>query len=77
MKQHSSDPAFWRRFVADYLERLELLQRSVGWSRSLEAADVAAGRFDALERLVGELGLTWRPDAIRAFVEPEHWSAPR
>jgi hypothetical protein len=77
MKQHSSDPAFWRRFVADYLERLELLQRAVGWSRSLEAADVAAGRFDALERLVGELGLTWRPDAIRAFVAPEHWSAPR
>lgn len=77
MKQHSSDPGFWLQFVADYLERLEALQRAVGWCRTIEAGDVAAGRFDALGQLVGELGLTWRPEAMRAFIAPEHWNAPR
>ena len=75
MKQHSSDPLFWRQFVAEYLERLAALQRVVGWSRTIEAGDMAAARFDALERLVVELGLTWRPDAMRAFVAPEQWTA--
>jgi hypothetical protein len=77
MKQHSGDPGFWRRFVADYLERLEALQQVVGWSRVIEAGEVAAGRFDALEQLVGDLGLTWRPDAAHAFIAPEHWNATR
>jgi hypothetical protein len=77
MKQHSDDPAFWRQFVADYLERLEALQRAVGWGRTIEAGDVAAGRFDALERLVGELGLAWHPEVLRAFIAPAHWNAPR
>jgi len=77
MKQHSSDPAFWRQFVDDYLERLAALQRVVGRSRVIEAGDVAAARFDALERLVGELGLAWRPDAVRAFIAPEYWNVPR
>lgn len=77
MKQHSGDPAFWRQFVADYLERLGTLQQEVGWSRVIAAGDVAAGRFDDLEGLVGELGLAWRPEAMHAFIAPEHWNAPR
>jgi hypothetical protein len=77
MKQHSSEPAFWRQFVTEYLERLASLQQAVGWSRPIEAADLAFGRFHALEGLVGELGLTWRSDAIRAFVAPEHWNVAR
>lgn len=77
MKQHSSDPAFWRRFVADYLERLGALQRMVGWSRVIDARDVAAARFDALEQLIGELGLAWQPDAVGAFIAPEYWNVPR
>lgn len=77
MKLHSGDPAFWHRFVADYLERLAALQQAVGWSRVIAAGDVAAGRFTALEQLIGELGLTWRPDAARAFLAPDHWNAPR
>lgn len=77
MKQHSSDPAFWRQFVADYLERLVALQRVVGWGRVIEAGDVAAARFDALEHLVSELGLGWQRDSARAFVAPEYWNAPR
>jgi hypothetical protein len=77
MKLHSGDPAFWQRFVADYLERLAALQQAVGWSRVIAAGDVAAGRFTALEQLVGELGLTWRPEAAQAFIAPDHWNAPR
>lgn len=77
MRQHSSDPAFWRQFVADYVERLGVLQQEVGWSRTIEAGDVASGHFDALERLVNELGLVWRPQAMHGFIAPEHWNAPR
>jgi hypothetical protein len=77
MKQHSGDPAFWKQFVADYIERLEALQREVGWSRVVAAGDVAAGRFDALKQLVGDLGLSWQPHAMQAFIAPEHWHAPR
>jgi hypothetical protein len=77
MKQHSGDLAFWRQFVADYLERLGILQREVGWSRVIAAGDVAAGRFDVLEQLVGELGLAWRPEPMHAFIAPEHWNAAR
>jgi hypothetical protein len=77
MMQHSSDPAFWRHFVADYLERLDALQRMVGWSRVIDAGDVAAARFDALEQLIGELGLAWRQDAVGAFIAPEHWNVLR
>jgi len=77
MKQHSSDPAFWAQFVADYLERLMALQQEVGWSRTIDAGDLAGARFDALEGLVGELGLTWRPEVARSFIAPAHWNAPR
>jgi hypothetical protein len=74
MKQHSGDPAFWRQFVADYLERLAALQREVGWSRSIEAGDLVAGRFDTMEQIVGELGLNWRMDMVRGFIAPECWN---
>jgi hypothetical protein len=77
MKQHSGDPGFWRQFVSDYLERLAALQKAVGWSRVIDAADVAAARFDALEQLACELGLTWQRDSARAFIAPEFWNAVR
>jgi hypothetical protein len=77
MKQHSDDPGFWGRFVSDYLERLAALQKVVGWSRTIDAADVAAARFDALEQLVRELRLTWQRDSARAFIAPEFWNSAR
>jgi hypothetical protein len=76
MQQHSSDPAFWHRFVDAYLARLEALQRSVPSSRTIGASDVAAGRFGTLQQIVAELGLAWDEDAARAFVEPAAWHAP-
>jgi hypothetical protein len=76
MKQHSVDPAFWRQFVAEYLERLGALYQTTGWCRTIEASDVVSARFTALERVVNELGLTWRPEAVQAFIAPEHWRAP-
>jgi hypothetical protein len=75
MKPHSQDPAFWERFVRAYLERLAALQRTVHWSRVIDAADIAGARFDSLERLVNELGLVWSPDAARDFVAPAYWNA--
>ena len=77
MRHHSSDRAFWQRFVEDYLLRLGELEDSVGWCRVVESAEIVAGRFQPLETLVGEFNLTWRSDAVHSFVAPEHWHAPR
>jgi hypothetical protein len=77
MKQHSTDPGFWRQFVAEYVERIAALQQTVGCSRTIDSADIVAARLDAIEELVAALGLTWQADAVRAFVAPEHWNAPR
>jgi hypothetical protein len=52
-----------------------MLQRTVHWSRVIEATDIAGARFDALEQLVGELELAWSPDAVRDFVAPASWHA--
>lgn len=75
MKPHSPDPAFWQRFVEAYLDRLETLQRTVSWSRTVEATAIAGGRFDELAKLVGDLDLAWSPDAARDFVAPASWNA--
>jgi len=77
MKHHSSDPAFWRRFVDAYLARLESLERSVAWSRTVNASDIVSGQHQALRQIVADLGLTWNESGVRAFVEPESWHAPR
>jgi hypothetical protein len=75
MKQHSSDPAFWRRFVDEYLDRLHMLESTVAWICTLNAEDVVSGRHDSLHRAVSDLGLTWNDAAVRAFVEPRVWHA--
>jgi hypothetical protein len=75
MRQHSSDPAFWDEFVAKYIERIAVLQQTVGWSRTIEAGDIVAGTRDPMKQLVASLGLTWQADAVRSFVSPVHWSA--
>ncbi len=75
MKQHSADPAFWRAFVRSYQARLDRLRATVPWSRAVDSAQLVAGDL-ALERLIGELGLAWREDAVRRFVTRELWHAP-
>jgi hypothetical protein len=77
MRRHSSDPMFWRAFVAAYLERLDVLKEMVGWCRVVDAVDIVNLRFDALERLVGEVGLEWRPNAVRDFIAPGYWKAAK
>lgn len=76
MKQHSLDPTYWRSFVDAYLERLEMLKQGVGWHRVVDSTDIIGGNLEPLQTIVEELGLTWRPDAVRDFVAPEHWHAP-
>jgi len=77
MKRQSSDPLFWRDLVDAYLSRLDDLQQAVAWCRSIQASDIIDQRYEDLERLMIELDLAWRPDAVRAFVAPEHWHSPQ
>jgi hypothetical protein len=53
------------------------LQQTVAWCRSIQASDIIDQRYEDLERLMIELDLAWRPDAVRAFVAPEYWHAPQ
>ena len=75
MRQHSTDAAYWARFVDDYLERLDVLQRTVAWSGAIDSGAIVTGRCADLEALMRRLGLTWQPAAVRAFVSPDHWHA--
>jgi hypothetical protein len=77
MKQHSGDTGFWRQFVATYVDRLAVLQQTVGWSRVIEADDIVETRLDTMQELVAAVGLTWQADAVREFISPDHWNAPR
>lgn len=73
MKQYSSDPAFWHRFVDAYLERLRMLESTVASSCTLNAGDVVSGRYESLRRAISDLGLTWNHTEVQAFVEPAVW----
>jgi hypothetical protein len=77
MRAHSTDPAFWRHFVNAYLERLAELEGTVAWVRTVESVPIIAGNYDSLERVVRDLELEWRGEAVRAFVMPEHWHRPQ
>lgn len=76
MRHHSGDPEFWRRFVDAYLARLAQLRGTTSWCRVVESGEIVEGRFEQLERLVGELGLEWRRGAVESFIEPEAWHLP-
>lgn len=75
MKQHSSDPAFWRAFVDAYSLRLTELRKTVAWSYEVETDPIVARDFGALRALVSELGLVLQDDVARRFVTPEVWRA--
>lgn len=75
MVQHSSDPAFWQRFIEAYERRLEVLCLSGVWYREITPAELVAGDLGPLQELAGELGLKWRPEQVARFISPEHWHA--
>lgn len=77
MVAHSRDPAFWAAFVDAYLERLAALRDSGVWCREIWPRDLVAGNREGLAALVEELGLDWNERAVRRFVRPRYWHAPR
>ncbi len=75
MVQHSSDPAFWRRFIAAYDERLDRLKAAGPWWREIQADALVGGDLAALRARVEALELTWDQAAVTGFITPGHWHA--
>ena len=73
MRQHSSDPVFWERWVQAYEQRLEVLKASGVWWREVDAQRLVESGVGELEPLVSELGLQWDAQAVGAMVQPHHW----
>jgi hypothetical protein len=75
MNQHSSDPAFWRAWIAEYENRLAALKQSGLWWREIDSHEAVTGRPDSIKALVQDLGLQWNEEGIREFIKPKHWHA--
>ena len=75
MRQHSSDPVFWERWVQAYEQRLEVLKASGVWWREVDAQRLVESGVGELEPLVSELGLQWDAQAVGDMVQPHHWHA--
>jgi hypothetical protein len=72
MAQHSSDPMFWRDFVAKRAARLDELCASHVIKHEIDAGSLIAGDLNNMQRLVESLGLNWTA-AARDFVNPRLW----
>lgn len=77
MRHHSEQPDYWRGFAESYVERLAQLEASVEWCRNIDSPAIVGRRYEELEQLAHDLGLTWRAAAVEEFVAPEHWHSPQ
>ena len=75
MRHHSTDPAFWDRWIDAYRERLEALKQSGAWWREINTQQLLDGDFSTLRSIAGETGLEWNEDAVGSFIKPQHWHA--
>lgn len=73
LRQHSGEHAYWRGFVAAYLQRLEQLRGSGAECLEVHSERLAAGELDEFLGVLDTLGLAWDDAALRAFVDPEAW----
>lgn len=76
MAQHSTDARFWRKWISEYLNRLEQLKKSRVWWREIWPQELITGGLEPLQQLVDELGLQWNEAAVSEFIAPAHWHTP-
>jgi hypothetical protein len=73
MRLHSTDPKFWRRFVAEYDQRLDRMQAAGLWLRRLHSSDIVEGKLERIAEVAREIGLSWNEDLANDFVDRQHW----
>ena len=76
MRRHSADPKFWRRFVAEYDQRLDRMQSAGLWLRRIRASEIIDGQLDRIAALAKDLGLDWNQDFAQEFVDRQLWRDP-
>ena len=73
MKQHSTEPAFWEQFAAQYHRRLAALKNSDASVFELSSPEIIGGDFSRLKQTFLQLGLDYREDELRTFISPTFW----
>ena len=71
MHQHSNDIYFWEKFVDKYKHRIGLLQNSGRRVLEVRAEEPISGNFESLQKLAGQLGLTFDMDKVTSFISPD------
>lgn len=68
MARRSADPEFWSRYCDALEDRLGSL-RAVQTTIEIDATDIAEGKFDGLETICQQAGLTLDQNVVRQFVD--------
>lgn len=72
-QKHRLNREFRAAFIGAYQQRLDALKCSSDRYWEISTVEVITGNFSALEHLVADLGLTYRPAELAEFISPEHW----
>ena len=73
MRQHSSDPEFWRAFADAYDQRIEALKSEADQIYEVYTPDFFSGDYTALESLSVDFGIEFDTKKAAKFVEGDHW----
>lgn len=75
MKQHSQSTEFWKRFAAEYLQRISLLMDSGATCHEIWPDAMLQGDFNRFRELLNAQQLSFNKRALREFISPEYWHA--
>jgi hypothetical protein len=73
MRQHSRSEVFWSQFVDEYTDRINALKQASDNVTELDSGSLVAGKFEPLQALVQDLGLTYKEQEIKEFISPGYW----
>ncbi len=73
MKKQSIDPKFWKKWIDEYLTRLDALKQSNCTCSEIWAPSIIDGDLTELKKICHTLGLTWDNNALKEFVTPTYW----
>ncbi|MEX0678899.1 MAG: sulfotransferase [Pirellulales bacterium] len=73
LSRHSSDEAFWWRFLREYETRLRALVDAAPLCREICSRTLVYGDVRSLREIVAWLCLEWHPERVERFVEPRYW----
>jgi len=73
MKQHSTDPDYWRQFINEYQKRLTILENSQEMVMKINSNDIVRGDLTTFKDLVTTLALNYCEADYAEFVDNNLW----